>query len=106
MPTTTVNGLAYDYEEKGSGLPIVFAHGLTFDRHMWDHQVEALSPRYRCIAYDFLGHRGSPTHDPRRAAGTHQRAALGVPGAGGRRRPEVGAVRLCGGRPGFSLAFG
>jgi 3-oxoadipate enol-lactonase len=55
-----VNGLAYYYEEKGSGSPIVFAHGLTFDRHMWDHQVETLSSRYRCIAYDFLGHGGSP----------------------------------------------
>jgi 3-oxoadipate enol-lactonase len=60
MPSAAVNGLVYDYEEKGSGLPIVFAHGLTFDRHMWDHQVEALSPRYRCIAYDFMGHGGSP----------------------------------------------
>jgi pimeloyl-ACP methyl ester carboxylesterase len=60
MPTTTVNGLAYDYEERGSGVPIVFAHGLTFDRHMWDHQVQTLSSRYRCIAYDFLGHGGSP----------------------------------------------
>ena len=60
MPSATVNGLVYDYEEKGSGLPIVFAHGLTFDRHMWDHQVETFSPRYRCIAYDFLGHGGSP----------------------------------------------
>ena len=27
---------------------------------MWDHQVETLSARYRCIAYDFLGHGGSP----------------------------------------------
>ena len=60
MPSATVNGLAYNYEETGSGSPIVFAHSLTFDRHVWDHQVETLSPRYRCIAYDFLGHGGSP----------------------------------------------
>ena len=59
MPTTTVNGNQYFYEEKGSGFPVVFAHGLTFDRHMWDPQVETLSSRYRCIAYDFLGHGGS-----------------------------------------------
>ena len=59
MPIATVNGLAYSYDEKGSGPPVVFAHGLTFDRHMWDHQVETLSGRYRCIAYDFLGHGGS-----------------------------------------------
>ena len=59
MPNVTVNGNQYFYEEKGSGFPVVFAHGLTFDRHMWDHQVEALSSRYRCIAYDLLGHGGS-----------------------------------------------
>src|SRR3990170_4767922 len=27
MPSATVDGLAYSYEEKGSGSPIVFAHG-------------------------------------------------------------------------------
>ena len=59
MPKVTVNGNEYFYEEKGSGFPVVFAHGLTFDRHMWGHQVETLSSRYRCIAYDFLGHGGS-----------------------------------------------
>ncbi len=59
MPTATVNGNQYSYEEKGSGAPVVFAHGLTFDRHMWDPQVETLSSRYRCISYDFLGHGGS-----------------------------------------------
>lgn len=61
MPTARVNGLDYFYEERGSGTPVVFAHGLTFDRHMWDEQVEALSERYRCIAFDFLGHGGSGT---------------------------------------------
>ncbi|MEE8346030.1 MAG: alpha/beta fold hydrolase, partial [Dehalococcoidia bacterium] len=60
MPMATVDKKEYFYEEKGSGFPVVFAHGLTFDRHMWDPQVEALSGRYRCIAYDFLGHGASP----------------------------------------------
>jgi 3-oxoadipate enol-lactonase len=59
MPAVTVDGNQYHYEEKGSGVPVVFAHGLTFDRRMWDPQVEALSARYHCIAYDFLGHGGS-----------------------------------------------
>ncbi len=59
MPMATVDKKEYFYEEKGSGFPVVFAHGLTFDRHMWTPQVEALSGRYRCIAYDFLGHGAS-----------------------------------------------
>jgi len=61
MPTAAVNGLQYQYDEKGSGVPVVFAHGLTFDRHMWDHQVQTLSSRYRCVAIDFRGHGGSST---------------------------------------------
>ncbi len=61
MPTVAANGLNYFYEEAGSGSPVVFAHGLTFDRHMWDHQVQTLSPRYRCIAVDLRGHGGSGT---------------------------------------------
>ena len=56
MPTARVNGCDYAYEDRGSGSPVLFAHGLTFDRHMWDPQVEALSGRYRCIAIDFRGH--------------------------------------------------
>jgi pimeloyl-ACP methyl ester carboxylesterase len=59
MPTLSVNGIDYAYEERGSGTPVVFAHGLTFDRHMWDPQVAALSAGYRCIAYDMIGHGGS-----------------------------------------------
>jgi 3-oxoadipate enol-lactonase len=59
MPTATVNGSEYYYDEKGSGFPIVFGNSLLFDRRMWDQQVETLSSRYRCITYDFLGHGGS-----------------------------------------------
>ena len=59
MPTATVNGSEYYYEEKGSGIPIVFGNSLLFDHRMWDQQVETLSSRYRCITYDFLGHGGS-----------------------------------------------
>lgn len=59
MPKATVNGNEYFYEEKGSGVPVVFGHSLAFDRRMFDHQVETLASRYRCIAYDFLGHGGS-----------------------------------------------
>jgi len=59
MPEITVNGARYAYVERGSGPPVLFVHGLTFDHHMWDDQLEALSPRYRCIAVDLLGHGAS-----------------------------------------------
>src|SRR3989304_5587605 len=92
MPSATVNGLQYDYEEKGSGLPIVLAHGLTFDRRMWDHQVETLSPRYRCIAYDFLGHGGSPGGAGGRVAGARRWGVQGRHG-GAPARPRAAAGR-------------
>lgn len=38
--------------EAGSGRPVVFAHGTLMDRTMFDPQVEALAPEYRCVAYD------------------------------------------------------
>jgi len=38
---------------------VVFAHGLLFDRRIFDEQVAALQARYRCIAFDFRGHGGT-----------------------------------------------
>jgi pimeloyl-ACP methyl ester carboxylesterase len=78
MPTIRVNGAALEYAESGpgggpkavsGGAPsgdgppeaVVFVHGLLFDRRIFEHQVAALSGRYRCIAYDLRGHGGSET---------------------------------------------
>ncbi|WP_426755841.1 alpha/beta fold hydrolase [Myxococcus sp. Y35] len=56
MPMLTVNGTELYYEDSGgTGVPIVFSHGLLWSCRLFDPQVEALSGRYRCIAYD---HRG------------------------------------------------
>lgn len=60
MPTLRINGATLYYEERGSGPEaVVFAHGLLFDRRIFDEQVAALSGRYRTIAFDFRGHGGS-----------------------------------------------
>ncbi len=55
MPRVTVDGIELHYEERGSGPAIVFSHGLLWSGRMFAAQVEALSARHRCIAYD---HRG------------------------------------------------
>lgn len=56
MPRLRVNGAELYYEEHGSGPEaIVFAHGLLFSSRMFDDQVAALKPRYRCITCDFRG---------------------------------------------------
>ncbi len=60
MPTIEIHGAKLYYEEHGSGAEtVVFAHGLLFDRRIFEHQVAALSERYRVIAFDFRGHGGS-----------------------------------------------
>jgi len=56
MSTLPINDTELFYRDRGAdGETIVFSHGLLFDHRMFDHQVEALGDRYRCVAYD---HRG------------------------------------------------
>ncbi|MCS6940802.1 MAG: alpha/beta fold hydrolase [Roseiflexaceae bacterium] len=56
MPHIHVNGATIYYEEHGTGPEtIVFAHGLLWSGRMFDHQVNALKDRYRCITFDFRG---------------------------------------------------
>jgi pimeloyl-ACP methyl ester carboxylesterase len=64
VPSTTYTGLAADDAGKSDErAPIVFLHGLTFDRTMWRPtmaELETLDPRRRAIALDLPGHGGSP----------------------------------------------
>ena len=48
------------YKERGSGPLLLFLHGLGGNRHSFDHQLDALSDRYRCVAWDVPGYGGSP----------------------------------------------
>jgi pimeloyl-ACP methyl ester carboxylesterase len=43
------------YEERGSGLPVVFVHSAGADRGMWRPTIGLLHDRYRCIAVDLFG---------------------------------------------------
>lgn len=47
------------YEEKGSGEPLIFIHGVGLDHTMWNQQIDSLSDSFRVIVYDMLGHGGS-----------------------------------------------
>lgn len=56
MPSIALNGARIHYTETGSGAEtIVFSHGLLWSGQMFEAQIAALAPRYRCIAFD---HRG------------------------------------------------
>ncbi len=50
-------GLAYDIE--GTGTPVVFLHGLTFDRHTWRPIIERLDVSITSIAIDLPAHGDS-----------------------------------------------
>jgi pimeloyl-ACP methyl ester carboxylesterase len=46
-------------DERARGTPLVFLHGLTFDRRMWDPVLDALPFTHRAIAFDLPGHGDS-----------------------------------------------
>jgi pimeloyl-ACP methyl ester carboxylesterase len=51
---TASGGLAY--EQHGHGMPVVFLHGLTFDRTTWRPIIERLGEGVCSIAFDLPGH--------------------------------------------------
>ena len=53
-----------DYDCRGAGPPLLFIHGLTFDRSTWDPIVERLAGRFTCVAVDLPGH-GTSEGPPR-----------------------------------------
>lgn len=60
MAMISVNGTQLYYEERGSGQPMLFIHGMCGDASVWADQMERLSPGFRCVAYDRRGHSRSP----------------------------------------------
>jgi pimeloyl-ACP methyl ester carboxylesterase len=52
-------GIGLVYEECGTGFPVVFIHGLTFNRSTWRPILDRLAGRFRCVAVDLPGHGGS-----------------------------------------------
>ncbi|MFB6274082.1 MAG: alpha/beta fold hydrolase [Salinibacter sp.] len=59
------------YTDVGTGPPVVFLHGNPTSARLYRHLVDALAPRYRCIAPDYLGFGRS---DAPREASYHPRA--------------------------------
>lgn len=54
---TDLQGLAYDIE--GTGTPVVFLHGLTFDRRTWRPVIDRLAGSVTSIAIDLPAHGDS-----------------------------------------------
>ncbi|MFJ3307068.1 alpha/beta fold hydrolase [Streptomyces sp. NPDC086549] len=60
MPQLEVDGAALTYDDEGprdgDGVPLVFVHGWTANRHRWDHQVAHFAEKRRVIRLDLRGH--------------------------------------------------
>lgn len=46
-------------DSRGEGVPVVFVHGFSNDRCVWDELARALPERFRPICYDLRGHGDS-----------------------------------------------
>jgi pimeloyl-ACP methyl ester carboxylesterase len=55
-----VNGVDLEYEERGTGIPVVFSHGGSSDLRYWEPQRERFSQRYRFVAYSRRFHGMAP----------------------------------------------
>ena len=57
MPFVNVNRHDLYFEDSGGNRPVLlFSHGFLLDHSMWEAQVKALSPDFRCITWDQRGH--------------------------------------------------
>ncbi len=55
MTTLEIDGAELHFEERGSGAPVLFLHGLGSSSAAWEPQLAHFAARYRCIALDARG---------------------------------------------------
>ena len=70
MSTAETRSVQLAHELSGQGVPVVFLHGLTFERGTWRPIVDRLGGRVLSIAFDLPGHgesaRGALSFEPLR----------------------------------------
>lgn len=59
MPQMKVNGVTIGYDVRGSGPPIVLAHGFACNKDVWWQVLPELSKRHQVITVSHRGHKGS-----------------------------------------------
>ncbi len=65
MATASINGTDINYIHTGGDGPVVLvSHGFMMNHTMFDAQLEALAPDYRCVAWDERGFGGTRATGP------------------------------------------
>ncbi|MHB1224265.1 MAG: alpha/beta fold hydrolase [Gemmatimonadaceae bacterium] len=64
MMTICDGGHEIAYDDRGSGLPVIFLPGFPHDRALWAQQLDGLADHARCIAPDLRGFGGSGRRGP------------------------------------------
>ena len=54
MHSGFANGIGFD--DEGQGPPVIFLHGLSWDRRIWQPLLARLCHQFRCVALDLPGH--------------------------------------------------
>ena len=58
-----INKIELNFEDEGTGMPIIFLHGFPFDRHLWVDQIAVLKEHCRVITPDLRGFGDSSAPD-------------------------------------------
>ncbi len=64
MPQRTLSGITLNYQEQGTGTPLVLLHGFPLDARIWREQIASLSDHFRVIAPDLRGFGQSRSNEP------------------------------------------
>jgi len=86
--------LAYDVTGPDDGAGVLLIHAGVNDRRSWQHVVDRLSPRHRCVAFDMRGY-GETTYE-RDDGWSPVADAVAVLDAAGLERPVVVACSMGG----------
>jgi|SRR5947209_427263 len=94
--------LAYERTGIENGADVLLIHAGVNDRRSWQHVIEQLSPRHRCVTFDQRGF-GETTYEPENGWSPVE-DAVAVLDAAGLRRPVVVGCSL-GGQTAIDLAL-
>lgn len=64
MIAILAGGLEVEYDDVGSGIPLLFIHGWPHDRTLWAAQLSGLLSYARCLAPDLRGFGGTSVAGP------------------------------------------